>query len=94
MKKLGIGLLAILSGTDSASARGLTLEQRIEAQAVIDRFYRSHQTGGSGTIDGNISRPILEARVETYLRQSDALEKLWEAPVTQRALGTTPDCPG
>jgi N-acetylneuraminic acid mutarotase len=70
----------------SASARDLTLEERIRAQEAIERVYYSHQIGAEQPFEEAVPREVLERKVLTYLEQSVALAKFWNTPVTAEML--------
>ena len=63
-------------------ARELSFEERVAAQAAIERVVYAHQIGGTVPFEEAVPRPVLEARVMTYLKQSAALATVWKAPVT------------
>src|SRR5262245_7184897 len=67
-------------------ARELSFEERVKAQRVIEKVYYAHQIGTTRPFDEAVPRSILEKKVQTYLRQSVALEKFWQTPVTAPAL--------
>jgi len=86
-----VGLVLVVPVLVAASvftveARELTFEQRVEAQRAIERVYYSHQTGAIRRFDEVVTREILEGKVRTYLKQSAALEQIWNTPVTAEAL--------
>ena len=72
---LGLGLSA-------ASARELSLEDRIRAQEAIERVRYAHQEEATLPFEQAVSQDLLRRKVETYLAQSAALESIWNAPVT------------
>jgi len=70
----------------SANARELSLEDRLEAQAAIERVYYSHQVGTTKPFEEAVPRQLLEKKVSTYLKQSAALDQYWRTPVTGEML--------
>ena len=84
---LGSGLLlAFAMASAGASARSLTFEERVAAQEAIERIYYSHQIGATQPFEDAVPREVLERKVETYLKESLALERFWGAPLTAPAL--------
>src|SRR5262245_40392079 len=95
-----LGFLVLLAGateqsTQTALARSsrerdprpkISFEQRLSAQAAIERVYQSHRTGASRPFADAVPRPLLERKVRTYLAESVALEKLWKTPIGATAL--------
>src|SRR5262245_32401783 len=70
----------------TATARELSFEERVAAQAAIEKVYYSHQIGASRSFEEAVPRAVLERKVRIYLKQSVALEKLWHTPLTAEAL--------
>jgi len=83
----GLALLGswLLSVTP-ASARDLSFDERVEAQRAIDKVYYSHQIGTKKSFEQAVSRSILDDKVLLYLKQSEALEQIWNTPVTEEML--------
>lgn len=83
-------ILAVLSLTtlrsSSSQTRQLTFEERVKAQEAIERVYYSHQIGATRPVEEAVTHELLKRKVRTYLKQSVALEKLWNTPVTAAAL--------
>jgi N-acetylneuraminic acid mutarotase len=69
-----------------ALTRELTFADRVAAQRAIDRVYHSHQVGLTTPFEQAVPQPVLEAKVERYLRLSAALERYWNTPVTSEML--------
>src|SRR5438093_8772598 len=69
-----------------AAPRDLTLGERIEAQRRIERVRHAHQIGERRPFEVVFPRSLLERKVETYLRQTLALERVWQTPVTAAML--------
>ena len=77
----------ILSGTASnagshAPVRRLTFEERVAAQAAIERVYYRHQIGTEEPFETAVPRAVLEAKVRTYLEQSTYVESALGRTVT------------
>jgi N-acetylneuraminic acid mutarotase len=68
------------------SARDLSFDDRIKAQEAIERVYYSHQIGATRPFEEAVPREVLERKVRTYLKQSEALQTIWGRPVTSEAL--------
>jgi N-acetylneuraminic acid mutarotase len=62
--------------------RTLSFEDRVAAQAAIERVYYRHQIGATKPFEEAVPRQLLEKKVRTYLKQSAALEGLWKTPIT------------
>jgi N-acetylneuraminic acid mutarotase len=77
---------AWLSLSVDAVARDLTIAERVEAQDAIDRVYYAHQLGASRRFEEAFPRPMLEEKVRAYLRQTVALESLWQERITAEML--------
>src|SRR5512143_1234314 len=83
--------IALLAGMTSIvgtspPTRTLTFEDRVRAQEAIERVYYSHQIGATRPFEEAVPHEVLERKVRTYLKQSVALEKLWNTPVTAEML--------
>src|SRR5258706_10309959 len=70
----------------TAHARDLTFEDRVNAQAAIERVYYSHQIGATKPFEEAMPRAVLESKVRTYLKESVALETIWRTRVTSEML--------
>ena len=79
-------LIGLLSTANFLHARDLTFEERVKAQEAIERVYYSHQVGTTASFENVVPRSLLEKKVATYLKESIALEKYWNTPVTAAAL--------
>jgi len=79
-------VVAALSFASSASARDLTFEERVKAQEAIERVYYSHQLGATKPFEEAVPRAVLEKKVTTYLKESVALDTIWNTPVTAEML--------
>lgn len=81
--------LFVFAGTYPLSAqraRDVTFEERVACQEAIERVYYSHQIRATKPFEEAVPRNVLENKVRTYLRQSMALEELWDCD--------DPDCTG
>src|SRR5262249_36756826 len=67
-------------------ARDLTFDDRVRAQEAIERVYYSHQIGTTEPFEQAGPRAAIEAQGRRALKLSVALERVWNAPVTGRAL--------
>src|SRR6185295_6312563 len=72
--------------TVPVAARGISFEDRVQAQAAIERIYYAHQKDATLPFDEAVPRDLLERKVTTYLRQSVALDERWHTPITAEAL--------
>src|SRR5947199_1277801 len=75
-------LSVLLAPPARAMARDLSFEERVKAQEAIERVYYAHQIGATKPFETAVLRTVLERKVRTYLKESVALEKFWQAPVT------------
>jgi|GEM_PF-1791172 hypothetical protein len=64
------------------AGHSLTLDQRLDAQAEIERVYYSHQTGATQTFEQAVPRSLLLKKVRTYLLESRLLETRWNRPLS------------
>jgi len=53
----------------------LDSRQRLGAQEAIERYCQAHQIGDNRSFDQAVPRSVLEDRVQTYLKESVALER-------------------
>ena len=74
------------SSSEFTESFDLTFEDRVRAQAAIERVYHSHRIGASAEFETAVPRSILETNVRRFLRQSRALEQYWKTPVTAAML--------
>jgi hypothetical protein len=77
---------SMLLAARGAGARTLTFEERVAAQAALERASYAHQEGATRPFDTAVPRVVLEAKVRAYLDESLALERIWASPVTAAAL--------
>jgi N-acetylneuraminic acid mutarotase len=59
----------------------LDFRQRLGAQEAIERYYHAHQIGDTRSFEQAVPRSILQDRVQTYLKESVALERFWKTRV-------------
>lgn len=80
------GTLA-LSPVTASSVRPITFEERVAAQQAIEQVYWGHRTwpkenpGPKPALSAVLSDAAIRAKVENYLRESDALDRIWRRPV-------------
>src|SRR5262245_44470568 len=87
MKKLVVSIaLGCVIGARAAFAAELSFEDRVRAQAAIERVYYAHQVGATRPFEEAVPRSLIERKVRTYLAQSIALDEIWATPVTTEAL--------
>jgi N-acetylneuraminic acid mutarotase len=67
-------------------ARDLTFEERVKAQEAIERVRYSHQEGATRSFEQAFARAPLEEKVRTYLKESVAVERFWNSPITAEML--------
>lgn len=78
--------ILLIPAASASTARELTFEERVEAQRAIERVYYAHEESTRRPFDEAINRELLERKVRTYLKQSVALERFWNTPVTSQML--------
>ncbi|HEU5179505.1 MAG TPA: MopE-related protein [Candidatus Polarisedimenticolia bacterium] len=90
MRVMTLAACLALAATVPQAARThhsiLTFEQRVQAQAAIERVYYTHQIGTTRPFEEAVPRSVLEKRVRTYLAETAALETQWKTPVTTEML--------
>jgi putative metal-binding protein/Kelch motif protein/galactose oxidase-like protein len=80
-------LLAIGTWGATAYARELTFEDRVAAQKAIEQVFWNHRIwpkenpGPKPPLSAVLSDEEIKARVEAYLKESDALDTLWQRPI-------------
>jgi len=79
-------LAALAPCSGQVAARDLSFEDRVKAQEATERVYYSHQVGVTRPFEEAVPRSLLEQKVRTYLKQSVALERFWNTPVTAAML--------
>ena len=80
------GLTASWPTSSTTEARELAFEERVRAQAAIERVYYGHQIGASKSFEEAVPRVVLEDKVRKYLKQTVALETFWSTHVTGEML--------
>ena len=82
--------LCVIFATSSAQA--ITFEERVAAQTAIEQVSWSHRIwpadnpGPKPALTAVMPDEAIRAKVETYLRQSEALERFWQRPITASQL--------
>jgi hypothetical protein len=66
--------------------RTLSFDERVNAQAAIERVYYAHQIGATKPFDEAVPRAMLEAKVREHLEQTVALQTYWKTAVTDETL--------
>src|SRR6185436_18462703 len=69
-----------------AAARELSFEERVHAQAALERTRYTHQIDADRSFEEAFPRALIERKVRDTLRQSAALAKYWHTPVTATML--------
>jgi hypothetical protein len=70
----------------SSPGRTLSLAERVAYQYAIEEIYWRHRIspkqnpGPKPSLDAVMSRTEIQKRVEDYLRNSQALEDVWQRP--------------
>src|SRR2546426_7848992 len=70
-----------------AEARGLSFEERVAAQRAIEQVYWNHRIwprdpGSKPVLSAVMTDEAIRAKVEDYLKESNALETWWHRPIT------------
>ncbi|MBI4231123.1 MAG: hypothetical protein HY608_09845, partial [Planctomycetes bacterium] len=88
IRRLAVGTLLVsgLVRPVLAKSPAPSFEDRVRAESVIQRVYYAHQIDAPLPFDEVFTRAVLEDRVRTYLRNSVALETLWDTRVTRGML--------
>jgi N-acetylneuraminic acid mutarotase len=93
--QLFAALLAVATGLPLAhadSSRHLTIDQRVAAQRAIEQVYWDHRIWPSENHSAKpplstvLPDPAILTKVEDYLRESNALEVLWQRPIKAEQL--------
>ncbi len=81
-------VLAVVLGaaTPATPALEIGFADRVRAQTVLERVYYSHQLGVRKPFEEAVPRAVVEGKVRRSLKQSLALEKFWNTPVTAEML--------
>jgi len=75
-----------LLSVSAVQARELTFAERVQAQEAIERVYYAHQIGVTLPFQEAVPHEVLDSKVRTYLKQSLALERIWDQPLTAAML--------
>src|SRR5262245_43302760 len=90
MHKLVTVLLVISAGVfvgAPVDARGPTFDERVKAQRAIEKVYWNHRIWPAAKplpkppLDAVVSNDELRAKVDDYLRKSNALESIWRRSI-------------
>ena len=84
---LAVLCLSLPLWSTAGEARVLSFDDRVRAQEAIERVYYGYQIGARLPFEQAVPRTVLEEKVRTYLRQSAALDQIWQTPVTAEMLG-------
>src|SRR5262245_59412711 len=94
--RLLVGLLAGLLAPSLCSADDrrteLSLAKRVAAQRAIEQVYWNHRVwpkenpGPKPPLSEEVPDRAIRARVEDYLKKSNALERFWQRPITAAQL--------
>jgi N-acetylneuraminic acid mutarotase len=88
--RVAAGLVAVFVCSTALAAlpvqRTLSFEERVNAQAAIERVYYAHQIGATKPFDEAVPRSALENKVRKYLEQTVALQTYWKTAVTDETL--------
>ncbi|OLE66806.1 MAG: hypothetical protein AUG09_05670 [Acidobacteria bacterium 13_1_20CM_2_68_7] len=76
----------LLASQGWVMARDLTFEDRVKAQEAIERVYYSHQMGTTKPFEEAVPHDLLVRKVRTYLKQTVALQAIWQTTLTSEAL--------
>src|SRR5262245_10072134 len=80
-----MGLL-VTTGAAGFGPRGLTFEERLEAERAMEKLYYSYQIGADAAFEAAVPYDVSEAKVRLYLRHSAARSSYWHSPVTAGSL--------
>ncbi|MEE8412576.1 MAG: MopE-related protein [Acidobacteriota bacterium] len=81
-----LALTLVVLAVPCTHAHALTFEERVEAQAAIERVYASHRSGTTRSFEQAVPQSVLRKKVRTYLKQTVALEQYWNTSVTAEML--------
>src|SRR6266571_5825017 len=76
-------VVALVIAPAGAVGRGreMSFEDRVRAQMALERAAYSHQIGTTRSFEEAVPLPVLQDRVRLYLRESAALDAIWNTPV-------------
>src|SRR5882672_1758965 len=90
MRRTSIGasmfFAVVIAVANEPVQRTLTFEDRVNAQAAVERVYYAHQIGTTVPFDEAVPRSVLENKVHKYLDESAALGAYWKTAVTDEML--------
>ena len=84
--------MLLFVSVSTLAARDLTFEQRVEAQKAIERVYWNHRLWPAQNprakppLETVLPTDAIRARVQDYLKKSEALETFWGRPVRSAQL--------
>ena len=87
-----IALVVATGGAPAFGASSLALEKRVSAQSAIEGVYWRHRIWPSDSpspkpsLDEVLPERVVREKVEDYLLQSIALERLWDRPIQDQEL--------
>jgi hypothetical protein len=85
-------LAAALAVAAPIAARDLSFEDRVAAQKAIEQVYWNHRIWPEANLQRKpplmavMSDDVIRAKVEDYLKESNALENRWHRPITSKDL--------
>jgi len=77
---------------DASVSRSLSIDERVAAQRAIEEVYWRHRiwpkdnASPKPSVDAQMPRSAMKAKVEDYLKKSNALEVWWRRPITGEQL--------
>ena len=87
-----LSALTCLLAASALPARELSIDERVTAQKAIEQVYWNHRIwpkenpGPKPQLAAVMSDQAIRAKVDDYLRKSNALERFWQRPVTSEQL--------
>jgi hypothetical protein len=82
----GFAMIVFLIGAAPASARELTVDERVKGQEALERVYYAHQIGNTRPFEDAVPKSVIERQVDVYLKQAAALQTIWKTPTTDAML--------
>jgi hypothetical protein len=73
-------------GAHASASRSLTIDERVAAQRAIEEVYWRHRIwpkdnpNPKPSLDATMPASVIRAKVEDYLKKSNALDVWWPAP--------------
>src|SRR5438132_13475881 len=92
-----VSAFSFLLGVGAVQARDLTFQDRVKSQEAIERVYWAHRIWPKEnphpkpSFEKIMSEAAIQAKVEDYLKKSNALETLWQRPITDAQLHSEMD---